>query len=504
MLFNSYIFIFGFLPIALAGYFVAGKWGSKAVLLWLTGVSLFFYSWWNPPYVLLLIFSIGFNYTLGLWLSALFHQQRSAGIGKWVLIGGVLANLSLLGYFKYANFFMENLSYLTGQPYTFENIFLPLGISFFTFQQVAYLADAYQGQTEEHDFFGYATFVSFFPQLIAGPIVHHKQLLPQFTQSAFSKPSAQNMAVGLSVFFVGLGKKVLFADSFARVADQVFKASEAGTMLSMWQAWEGALAYTFQIYFDFSGYSDMAIGLGLMFGVALPINFNSPYKARSIIDFWRRWHMTLSQFLRDYLYIPLGGSRKGSTRRYTNLMLTMLLGGLWHGAGWTFVIWGGLHGLYLMLNHFWRHVAPSSNTSASPLTAIWQAFWKHSLTLLAVIVAWVFFRAVSLEGALHLLGQMSFLEDGTAAKGLESFSPLIYLLALVVVIWGLNPVQLFAGGLSHKAEYQNQVDAPGKLSWLLWKPSRVWAIGMAIWAVLAVVFVVRQAGLDSPFLYFQF
>ncbi|MBT5260335.1 MAG: MBOAT family protein, partial [Nitrospina sp.] len=347
MLFNSYAFIFLFLPVTLLGFQLIGNRGHcRVAVSWLIGASLFFYGWWNPAYLGLILTSILFNYAVGVSLGS-----RPA---KTVLVVGIAANLGLLGYFKYANFFVDNINALTGSDIVLERIILPLAISFFTFQQITYLVDTYRGETQECDFLRYCLFVTFFPQLIAGPIVHHREMMPQFAKDTFCRLKAKHLAVGLTIFSVGLFKKVILADGIAVYSTPVFDAAEAGVILTFVDAWCGALAFTFQLYFDFSGYSDMAIGLGRMFGIILPVNFFSPYKASNIIEFWRRWHITLSRFARDYLYIPLGGNRKGTLLRFANLMITMLLIGLWHGAGWTFVIWGGLHGSYLVINHGWH------------------------------------------------------------------------------------------------------------------------------------------------------
>jgi|SaaInlStandDraft_6_1057023.scaffolds.fasta_scaffold27026_2 alginate O-acetyltransferase complex protein AlgI len=331
MLFNSYIFIFLFLPIVLLGFHLIGKQGHHRVAIaWLVGVSLFFYGWWNPAYLGLMLVSILFNYGVGVSLGRTPRKLSK----KPVLIFGVVVNLALLGYFKYANFFVDSLNSITGTNIVLLQVILPLAISFFTFQQIAYLIDAWRGETKEYNFLHYCLFVTFFPQLIAGPIVHHKEMLPQFAKDVVYKLRSKHIAIGLTVFSIGLFKKVVLADGVSVYATPMFDAAEAGVLLTFFEAWGGALAYSFQLYFDFSGYSDMAIGLARMFGIRLPLNFNSPYKATSIIDFWRRWHITLSRFLRDYLYIPLGGSRcRGEPRRFINVMVTMVLGGLWHGAG---------------------------------------------------------------------------------------------------------------------------------------------------------------------------
>lgn len=319
---------------------------------WLILSSLFFYGWWNPAYLSLILFSMLFNYAFGTILS----NGEKPKIRKYLLWVGVTTNLGFLGYFKYANFFVDQLNWAANSNFHLEKIILPLAISFFTFQQIAFLVDSYRHETKEFNFLQYCLFVTFFPQLIAGPIVHHKEMMPQFASNQVYKVNYKSLAIGLIIFTIGLFKKVILADGVAIYATPIFAEAEAEIAITLFSAWGGALAYTLQLYFDFSGYSDMAIGIAFMFGIKLPINFNSPYKSQSIIEFWRRWHITLSRFLRDYLYITLGGSKKGNVRRYVNLFITMLLGGIWHGAGWTFIIWGMLHGTYLMINHAWRKV----------------------------------------------------------------------------------------------------------------------------------------------------
>ena len=346
MLFNSYFFICIFLPITLIGFFFLGQRGHHRIAIgWLVGASLFFYGWWNPAYLVLILGSVFFNFSIGVLLG----NQEAVLSKKGLLVVGIGANLAALGYFKYANFFVNNFNVVIGSSFHLDTIILPLAISFFTFQQISYLADAYKGEIREYNFLHYSLFVTFFPQLIAGPIVHHKEMLPQFLQDGVYRPEYKNVAIGITIFAIGLFKKVCLADGIAQYATPVFQAADAGVLVSFFEAWGGALAYTFQLYFDFSGYSDMAMGLAWMFGIQLPLNFNSPYKANNIIEFWGRWHMTLSRFFRDYLYIPLGGNKRGKIRQLWNLMITMLLAGLWHGAGWTFVLWGALHGIYLVV-----------------------------------------------------------------------------------------------------------------------------------------------------------
>ena len=402
MLFNSAEFIFLFLPVVLLVFFLIGGYGNHRIAIsWLVGASLFFYGWWNPAYLGLLIGSILFNYAVGNALTS----GRGSRHFRYLLAAGVAGNLAALGYFKYANFFVDNLNAVTNSNFHFDTIILPLAISFFTFQQITFLVDAYKGETREYNFLHYSLFVTFFPQLIAGPIVHHKEMLPQFSKDVIYRLNQSNLSVGLAIFFLGLFKKVVLADGVSAYATPVFDAAENGVTVTFFEAWAGALAYTFQLYFDFSGYSDMAIGIARMFNIRLPLNFNSPYKSINIIEFWRRWHMTLSRFLRDYLYFPLGGNRKGKLRRYVNLLITMLLGGLWHGAGWTFVVWGLMHGIYLVINHAWHGVRRALGNEPGSYGFLGRsASW--TLTFLAVVASWVMFRAESFTGASAILQGM--------------------------------------------------------------------------------------------------
>jgi len=303
-----------------------------------------------------------------------------------VLVFGIIVNLGLLGYYKYADFFIWNVNQIAGTKFPALELILPLAISFFTFQQIAYLVDSSKGLTKEYDFLSYCLFVSFFPQLIAGPIVHHGEMMPQFSRKRARLVHWDNVFRGIVIIAIGLFKKVIIADTLAVNVAAGFDS--AGGVLSFAEAWCSALSFTFQIYFDFSGYTDMAMGSALMFNIHLPLNFNSPYKALDIQDFWRRWHMTLSRWLRDYVYIPLGGSKRGKTRIYRNLLITFLLGGLWHGAGWTFVIWGALHGLATCLHRFWKN---RSLRLPGPLA------WL--VTFVFVAIAWVFFRAENMNSA---------------------------------------------------------------------------------------------------------
>ena len=389
MLFNSDQFLFEFLPAVLVGFFaIRMLMGGRAAQYWLAAGSLVFYASAGLTLLPPLLASAVTNFMIGRALARRAANGQNRGA---ILFLGVAFDLSLLGYFKYAAFIAGNLDTL-GFSFAIPHISLPLGISFYTFTQIAFLVDASRGQAAEYDFPRYLLFVSFFPHLIAGPIIHHKQMMPQLTPEKLNERKLDNAPRAIMLFAIGLAKKVLLADGFARLATPVFTAANQHSPPGLISAWGGMLSYTFQIYFDFSGYSDMALGLALLFGVTLPVNFLAPYKSENIIEFWRTWHITLSAFLRDYLYIPLGGNRKGKVRRYLNLMLTMTIGGLWHGAGWTFVLWGALHGFYLLLNHAWRLNAKPRGWSLSPGLA-------KGLTFFAVALAWVLFRADTMHAA---------------------------------------------------------------------------------------------------------
>ena len=398
MLFNSPVYIFLFLPAVVLVYFILSR--SRLVIAskaWLVVASLFFYGYWNPVYLALIVISILVNFTIG---TALHRTKRSSAVNtdrtqhrRHVLVLGIIFNLALLGYYKYADFTLSNINWLLGTEIDLLNLALPLAISFFTFQQIAYLVDCYQQDTQEYNFLNYCLFVTFFPQLIAGPIVHHSEMMPQFDRLKAKLPNWNHIAAGVFIFALGLFKKTVIADSFAVWANLGF---DANYPLGFFEAWGASLSYSFQLYYDFSGYSDMAIGAALLFNIRLPINFNSPYQAVSIQDFWRRWYMTLSRWLRDYVYIPLGGSRKSNLRTLTNLLITFLLGGVWHGAGWTFIAWGALHGFALVVHRLWQLLG----LQISALTG-----WL--LTFFFVNTTWVFFRAETFESAFNILKGMA-------------------------------------------------------------------------------------------------
>lgn len=405
MLFNSIEFLL-FLAASLAGTYLIQTMGRNwMVMVWLLLCSLFFYGWFEPIYLLLLGASISANYLIGKHILRLEEAAQRKKSRVW-LITGISINLALLGWYKYATFILDNTNSILGLNFSIPNILLPIGISFYTFQQIAYLMDCRQGVAHKTNILGYSLFVTYFPQLIAGPIVHPNILLDQFGQKDAFVFKSNRFCEGLTIFILGLSKKVVLADSFGVWASEGFNAAQIGHDLTFFEAWSAAICYTMQIYFDFSGYSDMAIGLAWMIGLRLPINFESPYKSRSIIEFWRRWHITLSQFLKDYLYIPLGGNRKGKLRRWINLFVTMLIGGLWHGAGWTFILWGGLHGIFLAINHFWSDcrkripILKGSYGVAGQIIA-----W--GVTMLCVVVSWVFFRAADMNSALAMLQGMA-------------------------------------------------------------------------------------------------
>lgn len=478
MLFNSAAFLFVFLPIVVAGFYGLRRAGQLGLAeVWLFLASLAFYAMWDARYLPLLLGSIMCNYYLGIAL--LRHRAR------WLLVCGIGFNLGLLGFFKYADFFIENVNAISGSSFSLLHIILPIGISFITFEQIAYLVDCYRTKTRErYGFVNYGNFVSFFPQLIAGPIFHHREIIPQLqslTDGRSVLPS--QIATGLFIFSLGLFKKVMLADNLAPMADPVF-ADVASA--SFFDAWVAALAYTFQLYFDFSGYSDMAIGLGLLFGIELPVNFNSPYKATNIAEFWRRWHITLGRFLRDYIYIPLGGSHNGIHRTMGALLITMFLGGLWHGAGWTFAIWGLLHGFYLVTYRLWSSIGVSI-----PRVLAW------CLTFFAVVFAWVLFRAVSLADALVLWSTMVGI-DGISLP--NSLRGMLGFLGDTVVwstpghasgieIFILLPIIYFAVSQPNVSQLRDRFVPTMRFEW----------------AVIALAGIsVANLGQETVFIYFQF
>ena len=511
MLFNSFSFLFIFLPSVVLVFLRLESERRELALTWLVVCSLFFYGWWKPIYLVLLLGSMGFNFIVG--------RQLQKASRRWLLALGVVVNLALLGWFKYAHFIAGTLQSLTGFEFALDAIVLPLAISFFTFQQIAWLVDAYRRRSAESNPVHYALFVCFFPQLIAGPIVHHAEMMPQFAVPRDADKRRRDLEIGLTVFCLGFLKKVVLADTASLQANPVFDAALRGDTLTFFEAWGGALAYSFQLYFDFSGYSDMAIGLALLFGIRLPINFLSPYKATNITDFWRRWHITLTRFLRDYLYIPLGGNRKGASRTLVNVMVTMLLGGLWHGAAWTFVLWGGMHGLFLVIHRLWRGLRTALGVDRAFGAA--GKTLSVTLTFLSVTAAWVLFRADSFEAARGVyagmlgvngvalpreaIGLLGGVHQGLQQVGIR-FEPLMY--AYGWQEWGwllaLSVIAFFAPNVQQLASARGAGLLPAGLAldptrWQ-WRPTNAWAllIGLCMaWALLAMNRV-------NEFLYFQF
>jgi len=502
MLFNSFEFILIFLPLTILVFFKLGSLGKHRIALWwLMGASLFFYGWWDAAYLVLIVGSILFNYALGIALGTVNQRPQK----KWMLIFGIVVNLGLLGYFKYANFFVSNINFIVDGNFHYASILLPLAISFFTFQQIAYIVGVYQDKAFEHNFLNYCLFITFFPKLIAGPIVHYRDLMPQFAKKGIYNFSSLHFTVGLSFFFMGLFKKVLIADSISLYTTPVFHAAEQGMRLTFFEAWLGALAYTLQIYFDFSGYSDMAIGIARMFGIRLPLNFNSPYKAVNVIDFWHRWHITLSQFLRDHLYIPLEGNRRGEVRRYTNVLITMTLGGLWHGAGWTFVVWGAVHGFYLSINHLWHALRRYLGYDVSH-TYWWGRGLSRLITFIAVMIAWVLFRAESLEGAKSIFFAMAggngiLFSPHFVTLPAEWGEAVTLMMTLVLIVVAAPNTQQIMYRYMRNASMYARILSPYRFGFVQWRPTLFWA---SIMLFVTLRSLYSMAGSVVEFLYYQF
>lgn len=497
MLFNSLMFILVFAPITYGVLALVQKFGARISTIWLSVASLAFYGWTEAHYLPLLLVSMFANYLFGI---CIMSSVKSAGCGdsrwRWSQIYlwvGLVFNIGILSYYKYSGFFVMSLESIININSGFVAPQLPIGISFFTFTQIAFLVDSYFGKVADRSPFRYVLFVSYFPHLIAGPILHHGQMMPQFAQRNFGRICSTNVFIGLFIFVVGLIKKVVLADGVAQFVGPVFdfeSSDEAG--LSQADAWIGISAYTLQLYFDFSGYSDMAIGLSKIMGVTLPENFRSPYKARSISEFWRRWHISLSNFLRDYLYIPLGGNRSGIFRRYLNLLATMILGGLWHGASWTFLAWGALHGMYLVVNNLWARF-----TEDIPLLQrSWLAPVYWVITLIAVMVGWVFFRSASFEVAFAFLQAM--FGQTTAHTVRMSYDKNLAALWIgvcaVIALFFPNTLEI------RRKAVRLLSDEDGSI-----RVSIVWAgIGVFAIAIPFFVLIAESAFGRSPFIYFSF
>jgi D-alanyl-lipoteichoic acid acyltransferase DltB (MBOAT superfamily) len=509
MLFTSQVFILYFLPLVFLIYVILRLFEShRLAIAFLVGASLFYYAWWDVRFLFLLLVSITINYFLGSIISLSIKKY-------WISIG-VIFNLALICYYKYTIFILDCFGALINVNIQIDNIILPLAISFFTFQQIAYLVDCSKTRTCEKNFIDYSLFVTFFPQLIAGPIVHHQEMLPQFKKDINVKLLINDFALGVGLFAIGLFKKLYLADQVAIFSDQVFDAQQAGSMINCYEAWIGALAYSFQIYFDFSGYTDMAMGAARIFGIYLPINFNSPYRALNSSDFWARWHITLSRFLRDYLYIPLGGNRSGTSRTLINLFITMLLGGLWHGANLTFVVWGGIHGLYLIVYHAFTLLR--SRLIKRELRFDW--FFRRiavSLTFLSVVVAWVFFRADKIENGISIIWSMFDLRSAlnlgnfvyfTSTVILEPIDCLLWIVFLLFIIFCLpNSLQILSSyeigdSFCFKQNRLNSIEgvtAQGSTKQICYKTLFGYPLLGAF--VVVVALLLYMAPESSPFIY---
>ncbi len=484
LLFNSPVFLLGFLPATLLLFAALRRAGGRLPMLLLLAASLVFYGWWDWRFLPLLLASMAFNHLVAGRILAVAEAGRRR---RWLALG-IAVDLAVLGWFKYAIFLAGILDQLTGWQARLGWVVLPIGISFFTFKQIAYLVDVHRGIAVERDPLRYALFVSFFPDLLAGPLVHHRELTPQLERMG-RRPLLPDLAVGCSIFTVGLAKKLLVADTAALTATPLFERAAAGDELGLLAAWAAATAYALQIYFDFSGYSDMAIGLARMFGVVLPINFASPYKAASMVEFWRRWHISLSRFLRDYLYVPLGGNRRGPARRYFNVFVTMLLGGIWHGAGWTFVLWGALHGALIVAVLAWQR-RPGYRPLPQPLSV--------GLTLLAVVAAWVPFRAADLPTAWSLWASMLGLH-GVEAAALPGLGFAGIAIGLALALLAPNTQTLFRAfdpGLVTPG-YASGIEATGAPAWRF-------GLGHALLAGALLGLCLVKLNDVSEFIYFQF
>lgn len=505
--FNSLPFILLFLPLVVVGYFSIGG-GVRGQYL-LAVASLFFYFQLIPRYLPLFLASIAFNYTIGVLLIGARRRTDRQSLLPVILWAGILGDLGILGYYKYFNFSLVNLDQFLGISIPLQDLILPLGISFFTFTQIAFIVDAYRGKVERIHPLSYVQFVAFFPHLIAGPIYHHADMIPQMEDPDRGRPDWTNINLGLFFFFFGLAKKVLIADTLAAVATPIFSAVAQGGTPMFIESWAGALAYTLQIYFDFSGYCDMAIGIALLFNIQFPLNFFSPYRVTSLIDFWRTWNITLSNFLRDYLYIPLGGNRVSLPNQLWNLIFTMVIGGLWHGAGWTFIVWGGLHGGLLAANHLWRRTGITLNM-----------YLGWVVTLLFVIIGWVFFRADSVESAVRILNGMAgangvttpFELAGTVSSASLAVFPLSQAdpVAAFVSIAAALGICLLLPNLYDMArdlhptlagEKQSRVRRIDPLGLhISYLPTRAWSVIVGLVAFLSII----SLQTTSEFLYFQF
>lgn len=526
MLFNSYEFVLVFFPVTIVLFYLFSRIDARYGLGLLIVASMIFYAWWDARFLVLLIGSIVFNFLVASELHRLAEARQEREASRLLTVG-IVVNLGALAFFKYGHFILDNWNLAFGTRFTLGAVILPLGISFFTFEQIAYLVDVRRRQAPAPEVLPYTLFVSFFPRLVAGPILRYTEIFPQLRRKESEPVDWENLAVGLTIFFIGLFKKAFLADGISTFANTVFGQAARGEQLDLFIAWGGALAYTLQLYFDFSAYSDMAIGIARCFGIRFPVNFFSPYKSTSIIEFWRRWHITLSRFLRDYLYIGLGGNRHGSVRRYANLLVTMLLGGLWHGANWTFVFWGGLHGLYLVINHAWRagsrYVPGADRLRGTALSRLLA--W--TVTFMAVVIGWVFFRSTTFGAAMHMLQAMSGANGASIPISVAAhFGSEQHYLARLGITAGLGSGTLFTqmyawiGGLfaiailfpntaellaAHKPalnleQFASAETATWKLGRIRWEPTVAWSVAIAFLGLVGIVSITRA----SEFLYWQF
>ncbi|MBV5319067.1 MAG: MBOAT family protein [Desulfobulbaceae bacterium] len=483
MIFNSFSFLFLFFPLTLVGFFLLGRKNRQWAAMWIVLASLLFYCFWDYRYLPLLLASIVFNYFVGQRIIAENQPHRK----RWLTMA-IAINLLLLCFFKYVNFFIGSINGIFNEHLQTLQLIVPIGISFFTFTQISFLVDAYYKKVTAVNFVHYLLFVSYFPYIVAGPVLHHQEMLPQFNDPNKYKPDANNLAAGLTLFIFGLSKKLLLADNLVPIIDSMFAHDQPQFL----QAWIGMLAYSFQLYFDFSGYSDMAIGVSRCLGFQLPLNFNSPYKANSISDFWQRWHISLSRFLRNYLYIPLGGNRQGQLSRYRNLLLTMLLGGLWHGANWTFVVWGGLHGLYLCIQHGWQFWM--GKRAEAPHRIIDGA--TRVLTLLAVLIAWCFFRAPNVASALDVLAGMIGANGISLVSEITPFGSLMLITgaAIAFMMPNTNEIVLYFD------RYYKQGLPVFSMFRLNWSPTVSWGLLTGLLLALCLLSMERT----NDFIYAQF
>jgi alginate O-acetyltransferase complex protein AlgI len=483
MVFNSFAFIVFFLPITLLGFYFFARKRRHWATVWLVMASLFFYGSWDYRFIPVLLASIFINYFV-------CKQILSATLprGKWWLTASIIFNLSLLGFFKYVNFFILSINDVTSNNIPLLSIILPVGISFFTFTQISLLVDTYHGKIKSLNFTHYLLFASYFPYIVAGPILHHQEMLPQFSDPNHYQVKANNFAIGISIFIFGLGKKLLIADNLASTITPLFVGGDP----QVFQAWLGMLAYTLQLYFDFSGYSDMAVGVSRLMGFRIPINFHSPYKATSVSDFWQRWHISLSRFLRNYLYIPLGGNRQGQLQRYRNLILTMLLGGLWHGANWTFVIWGGLHGFYLCVQHGWQY---SLRNKYRQPTALSNAI-NRIITFIAVMIAWCFFRAPDVASAFKVLAGMVGQNGISSVTEVDFLGYTMLFISSFIAFYMPNTNELFL--FSEKGQ-EIKLTSPSILA-VKWSPNVFWGVATGCIFALCILCIERT----SDFIYAQF